>query len=253
MKKMDLIQSLKNLGLNEKEAKVYITLLQIPKATAYSVAKRSGLKRPTTYVVLEDLIDKGIVNKVPRAKTMQYTAISPEDLFAIMSSRLENAHAALPELKALNQSKDYKVRATYYEGMDGLKEMYKKMIKTMEGKEIISFAGHGREASDDLIKYWSEFNKERVKKNVRVKTITPDDPSNKDYLENPNQYLLNIKSVPVEKYDSNISIDVYKNFVEIISFKHLQGMLIENPDVAKAIKQIFEMLWEKIDHEARNT
>jgi sugar-specific transcriptional regulator TrmB len=66
---MDLIQSLKNLGLNEKEAKVYVALLQCPGATAYLIARHSGLKRPTTYVVLEDLIDKGVVTKIPRAKS----------------------------------------------------------------------------------------------------------------------------------------------------------------------------------------
>ena len=83
---MELIKSLKNLGLNEKEARVYVALLQLGKATAYSVAKHSGLKKPTTYVILDDLIDKGIVSKVPRAKIMQYTAISPEDLFSTYKS-----------------------------------------------------------------------------------------------------------------------------------------------------------------------
>lgn len=63
---MNTIQSLINIELNEKEEKVYISLLQIGKATAYSVAKHSGLKKPTTYAILGDLIDGGIVTKVPR-------------------------------------------------------------------------------------------------------------------------------------------------------------------------------------------
>jgi sugar-specific transcriptional regulator TrmB len=242
---MELIQSLKNLGLNEKEAKVYIALLQHPKATAYLIARHSGLKRPTTYVVLEDLIDKGVATKIPRAKITQYSAISPEDLFSIFSSRLHNAQSALPELKALSQGKDFKVRASYYEGMEGLNELYKKILKESP-EEVVSFAGHGRGVPQELIKCWDEFNDERVKKNISMRTITPSDPTNAKYLKNQKKYLITAKSLSANEYDSAVSIEVYKNFVEIISNRHLQGILIENPDVAAAVKQIFEMLWKKI-------
>ena len=97
---MQITEALQNLGLNEKEAKVYIALIQLGKATAYSIATRSNLKKPTTYVVLETLIDKGIVQKLPRAKKAVYVAIAPEELFAVAKSKIKNAEEEiLPELK----------------------------------------------------------------------------------------------------------------------------------------------------------
>lgn len=243
---MDLIQSLKNIGLNEKEAQVYIALLQHPEATAYLVARHSGLKRPTTYVVLEDLIDKGIAIKIPRAKITQYSAISPEDLFSIASGRFHNAQNALPELKALSQGKNFKVRASYYEGVEGLDELYKKILKESP-TEIVSFAGHGRGSSQDLLKSWDKFNEARIKDKISMRIITPNDPTNAKYLKDQEKYLLTAKALSTNEYDSAVSIEVYKNFVEIISNRHLQGILIENQDVASAVKQIFEMLWKKIN------
>ena len=41
-------------------------------------------------------------------------------------------------------------------------------------------------------------------------------------------------------------IEVYKNYTQIISHRYLQGLLIYNPDIAKAIKQIFNLVWESI-------
>jgi hypothetical protein len=64
---------------------------------------------------------------------------------------LQNAQSALPELKALSQGKDFKVRASYYEGAEGLDEMYKKILKESP-KEVVSFAGHGRGVSPELLK-----------------------------------------------------------------------------------------------------
>ena len=50
-----------------------------------------------------------------------------------------------------------------------------------------------------------------------------------------------------KKYSSNISIEVYKNFTQIISHRYLQGILIDNPDIARVMKQIFELVWERDD------
>ena len=46
---METIEALKNLGLNEKEAKVYLALLQTGKSKAYVVSKYSGLKKTTNF------------------------------------------------------------------------------------------------------------------------------------------------------------------------------------------------------------
>ncbi len=242
---MDLIQVLKNLGLNEKEAKVYISLLQIKRATAYSVAKHSGLKKPTTYVILDNLVNKGFANKIPGTKIVQYTAGSPENIFSVMESKLKEAKEILPELKALSRGKEHKVRVSYYEGIDGIKEMYGKVLKIMNNKEVVGFYSSAKNAPQNLLNYWDEWNKERLKRKIRSRGITPKDLSTKKWVENPQKYLLTLFVLPLEKYSSDVSIEVYDDLTYIISSKYLQGIVIDNPDVAKAIRQIFEMVWEK--------
>ena len=66
---MDMKQALKTIGLSDKESAVYMALLQLGQATAYAVAVKSGLKKPTTYIILDELIEKGLVLKVPQMKT----------------------------------------------------------------------------------------------------------------------------------------------------------------------------------------
>ena len=57
---MNIIKNLQSLGFSEKESKVYFTLLKIGPSTAYKIAKQSGLKRPTVYIILEELRKKDL-------------------------------------------------------------------------------------------------------------------------------------------------------------------------------------------------
>lgn len=241
---MSITESLQNIGLNEKEARVYVALLQLGRATAYSVAKHSGLKKPTTYVILEQLIKKGAANKIPRENILRYVAVSPDEFFSVAEAKMSNAKQSLPELKALTKGKEYKVTTTYYEGVSGIEEMYKKILKTMRNKEVVGFYASAKNNSPEMIKLWGEWTKEMASRNISVKAITPKDIKTIDWLKNKENFLLKVKFVPIEEYNSAVSVEVYDNFVQIISSQYLQGILIDNPDIATTLRQIFEMVWK---------
>ena len=54
-------QVLENLGLSEKEAEIYLALLELGTGTVVEVAKKSGVKRPTAYLVLDELKKMGYI------------------------------------------------------------------------------------------------------------------------------------------------------------------------------------------------
>ena len=156
---MNLVEALQGIGLNEKEAKVYVALLQLGRGTAYSVAKHSGIKKPTTYVILEQLIKKGAANKIPRENILRYVAVNPDELFSVAEIKMNNAKQILPELKALGKGKEYKVATTYYEGVDGIKDMYKKILKLIKNKEVVGFYASAKNNPPEIIKLWDDWTK----------------------------------------------------------------------------------------------
>lgn len=99
-------EALQGLGLNQKEALIYVSLLQLGKATAYKIAQKSGLKKPTVYVILEELRQKGLVLKIPYPKKQIYSAKHPQELIHEAEERLKRVNSALPELLALTQNED---------------------------------------------------------------------------------------------------------------------------------------------------
>lgn len=77
---MEIVDVLKTAGLDEKEAQVYLGLLELGTASVQLIASKAGLKRPTTYLILDSLQAKGMVSIIPRAKKALYTAESPEKI-----------------------------------------------------------------------------------------------------------------------------------------------------------------------------
>ena len=247
---MNLQESLKNLGLNEKEAKVYLALLQLGSTTAYSVALRSGLKKPTTYVILGQLVEKGFAKQIPGAKKQLFSPESPEYIFAMTEERFLHSKEALPELLAMRKQKDQKVSTFYYEGIKGYKEMYYKLINEVGQKEVLGFYAHVEDSPQELIDFWAEINdyQEKIKVNRRVITT-----HHNMYLENPtlkamlDSQMVKLKGLGKDKYNSNISLEVYGDYTVIASHRFLQAVVMDNPDVSNVISQIFEIVWELVD------
>ncbi len=244
---MDLHSALKNLGLSEKESAVYLALLQGGQATAYQLAKRSGLKKPTTYVILDELLARGAVRKLMHGRGALYAATDPVELFVEARDRFEQAERMLPQLRALAQSDKKIISASYFEGMVGIKEMYKNLLQKTAGKTCVGFFAHEQDTPKELREYWPTLNAEMVKQKIKLRGITTADATTKKYLElktMPHE-LLEVKGLSPTEYSSNVSIEVYGDCTQIVSHRYVQGLLIQNPDIAHVLRQIFEMVWKK--------
>jgi HTH-type transcriptional regulator, sugar sensing transcriptional regulator len=245
---MNLAESLQNIGLNEKEANVYLALLQMGQATAYSISLRSGLKKPTTYVILDQLVKKGYALKIPRVKKHLFVAESPEKVIALAGERFREAQDALPELLAMKKGEVEKANVSYFEGLEGIKEMYARLIKTMRGKpederEYLCFYGHGKDAPKEYVDYWEELTRELHKYGIKRRTFMPADESVSWYFTEAAKMGMSSIGLPSEIYNANVSFEVFDKYVQIISHRYLQGTLIDNRDAADSLRQIFEIIW----------
>lgn len=238
---MQIIEGLKNLGLNDKEARIYTHLLQSGQTTAYAIAELTGIKRPTVYVVLEELRIRGLVLKIPHAKKQLFMAKSAEEMFLESEDRLNRAKSIIPQLMALTKSGD-KPRTYLFEGVNGHKEALDIGVEEMEGKEILGFYSYAGSNAPQV----AEINDEHFKKlknlGVNVRALVPDHETNTGVETRYSN--LKIKKIPFDIYSTDNAIDVTDDYVKIYS-NDLQTVVIKNKKIAQMFKQIFEMVWSK--------
>ncbi len=242
---MNIIDSLKYLGLSEKEAQVYVALIGMGTASVYSIAKASGLKRPTTYVVIDELVKKGVVNEVPRIKKQLYQAKSPDELISQAENRFFLAKQKLPELRALVKGEDTKPRVFFFEGKQGLEQTISYGLKRMTGKEILGFYATTSKQVSEMFDGFQEFTSNIEKFNIKLRGVAPDVDDLKHFRETDKEGNREMKTIDQQKYSPTVSIEMGDTYVKVQDFDNLQSIVIENPNIVKTLKQIFELVWDK--------
>ena len=86
---MSLAKQLEQLGLTEKEAKIYVALLEVGEATAQQLATKSGINRATTYVTLENLLKRGLASNITKKKKTYFIIESPQQILDFLDKEKE--------------------------------------------------------------------------------------------------------------------------------------------------------------------
>jgi len=93
---VNIIKKLNEIGFSEYEAKAYIALVEANPATAYEIARSSGIPTSKIYEVISKLLERNVVIIAGESKTKRYIPIDPAEFIESKKTRIE---ATLDELK----------------------------------------------------------------------------------------------------------------------------------------------------------
>lgn len=120
-----LLSDLTEFSLSEKEAKIYLALLELEVVSVAEVAQKAATNRSSTYVILEALKKKGVVSTTGETPMERFVATSPEvllrsaeDSAAGAQRQLDRIRGILPELKALHKDTKRRPNVRVFEGKD---------------------------------------------------------------------------------------------------------------------------------------
>ena len=130
---------LHGLGLDPKAVSSYLSLLELGESSAAEIAKHSKLKRPTTYLALEELQLKGLVSETKSGRGKRFSAVHPRRLTEIAKSKLRSIESALPSLLALHNAPKDKPKIRVFEGSQGVRLVYKDLYASLTNKQEVLF------------------------------------------------------------------------------------------------------------------
>jgi len=237
---------LEKLGLSDKEAKVYVSLLELGNARVADISKKAGINRTTGYDILNSLANKGIVNALGKGSRQEFMAEAPISIANyvkrqqnILEENLNKAQDLVPRLLAI-QSKGNKPSVKFYEGEDGLMKVYEDTLTSNDG--ILGFANVD-EMHDGMPNYFPKYYKRRAAKKIWAHAIVPDTELGKlRKKEDPNE-LRETLLVPNEMFNFTPEINIYNNKIMIASWKEKLGIIIESKEIADAFKKIHALSW----------
>lgn len=237
----ETIRHLRALGLSEKEARVYSALVSLGKASAYAIAKEAELKRPTTYLILDELRKKDLVGKVPHTKRHVYVAKDPEELLEAYELKLRKARRALPSLLKNQQRHSFDTRL--FEGRDELVKALEYKRETLANTELRAFFGLPHKSRKIPEAYYNHAASLK-RQGTAVRALATDDPSLKHFRSKDAEYNQNVLYLPKEEYAPNVSVEIGEDLVKIYLHLAAQVLVVENREFASLLKEVFEIVWK---------
>lgn len=243
-----LTTSLQHLGYSEKESRVYLALLELGTSPASTIARFIRENRVTIYSILKLLVKKGIVLESRKNTVSVYTALNPEILIEQERTRYEQLKSSLPEFLSLMNPHAKKPKVTFYEGLDGLKNLLRELILDFQNYPTTELYGFlGAKTMDPIFESFLrnslEVEKQKPKETPTHVILVGDyDYWYANYCRE--KYLT--KTVEELTFPMEHEIFAYENKVVILMYhsEELSGVIIESQSLAKGIRSMFELVWK---------
>ena len=238
-------QSLVQIGLTKDQATVYGVLVKFGTLQARYIQRHSMLSRPLTYRALNGLIATDLVEKKDEpGKVSIFTPAHPLKLKEFTRKKKEEAEDADRALNGIfpKLSSDFnlisgKPGVRFFEGEDGVREIYDDILVTGKNFHLIRSVGV-KEFKEKVTSIVKDFIKWRLRKDISVTAITPND-AQFDTKQDA-EWKLTRTVVPVSDYGSPVEVNIYGDKVAFISYRHeMVGFVIESPQIARAMREIF--------------
>lgn len=243
-----MLNQLKNLGLSENEAKVYMAMLELGPATVLEISAKAGVNRPTSYVQIESLKKMGLVSTQVKGKKQIFIAESPEQLeFLIdrqkneLEQKKEELQKFLPELTNLFNISDSKPQVRFFEGKEGLIKMHSELLKS-KTDEVVSFA-----STDGLLNLFPNYpqtlSSKRIQKGIRSRIIYSN--SGGPVLKSHDESMLReAKYVSPDRFPFKSDVAIYGDNISVSALEgKVVGVLITHKELAESFRALFNLLW----------
>ncbi len=252
---MAVQNSLKAIGLNDKEIKVYLALLKSGKATPSALAKTTGINRATVYSVAKSLISMGIVAEDLSGKTLYFVPLAISSLEQIVERprrELKEKEVfikkAIDELSLISAGQSYPVPKIRFIAEDTLKDFLYANIRKWQSAALKGDGavwGFQDSSFAEAYKNWIAYGwqtKESKDKRYIVRHLTNMSSFEKGMKKYPNRQIKFLKEM-----DFTSTIWVAGDYLAMVVTKQHPFYLVEIHDktLAHNMREVLRTLWEK--------
>ncbi len=242
---------LQDLGLSDKEAAIYLALLQVDGATALDLSKKTKINRSTVYVVIESLSKKGLISETTLGKKTQFQAEPPERLETYVERRKTQFEEQskllkdiIPQMKTVQRDTGERPVVKYYEGREGIISLLEEFFANAGEDEKIVYLLYPK---DILEETFTETEREKYR-NVRLgKKIHSRSMYTSEKSERPSDEMAERIKIDGKKYPISCDISIYKDRIRINTLgKKFSGIFIKSQDLADTLRSLFNLAFDSL-------
>lgn len=245
--------SLKELGLTDKEVTVYLAVLRNGKIIPADLAKLTGINRTTVYSVAEELVRKGFLYEDLAGAIKYFVPIAPDDLDSIirreekkLEKKKELVAKAVKELKIFSQGTKYIFPKIRFVWEDELKSFFVKQTdkweKSARETEPCWYGFQDESFVDNYAEYinwyWLRPNNEMKLKLFSSKCESEVKIKQRNYFGREVKFFS--KKMPF----TASTMVIGKYIIMVVSKQNPHYAIeIKNAELANNLREVFKLLW----------
>jgi len=241
-----LVKKLNDVGLDDKEARVYLASLSLGPSTAQKIAETAGIKRTTTYNIIEDLRNIGLIAISNQGFKKYYFPAPPESLEAAINAKREILKTVMPDLQSLYNLKGDESSIKYYKGLKACQGVYWSLLESIKPHDYyLVLTDQERWYALDP-EFSQKFIEKRAKLNIGIRLLFQDSAlahEHKKFEQNFNEHIKILS--PGEPLTTNLIITPQKVVIHQL-VPPIFTMVIENQGIIRMNREMFEIMWRSI-------
>jgi HTH-type transcriptional regulator, sugar sensing transcriptional regulator len=240
---------LQQLGLDEKQQKIYFAALELGQASITELSVEAKLKRPTAYNAISELMMLGLIAQTKIGRRKVYSPVHPRRLLDIARLIERTTDDVLPDLIALYNEPKYKPRIQVFEGKEGVSLIYKEAYELLSNKEETLWFTR----IDALKKYFPDAVTQyqqllKKLKNPKIRELNSGNAAGRAWAEEVKElsgHSVSMRLIP-EKFPFGTTDNmIFGNKVALFSLgKHVFVIVIESEEIANTFRALFNAAWE---------
>lgn len=243
---MNIIAQMEKLGLNGRQAKVYLALLQLGSGTAIDIAKSTRLKHPTVYDVLDVLKERALVSETYEGGKKRFSAENPDRLRIAEEERNRTLDELLPDLQALYRGGEKRPRVRVYVGKEGVDTVDEELL-SVKSREYFYFGGVREMVQYSSEEHLTNYYRKRIERGIHSNAIRIRgcEAERLDYMQPGERHLRRVRYLPKPILENAAGLYLYEGRVAVVSaLKENYAMIIESNELFLLLKTIWNCMWE---------
>jgi sugar-specific transcriptional regulator TrmB len=243
-------QLLSEIGFTDKEARVYLVILELNEALPSSIGRKAGVKRSTAYVILERLQKKGLISSVIRNGSLHFRAVDPQiflndqlEHYKQLEENIGHLSSILPDVMNIHHLFNAGTpQMSVFKGKDGLIQVMEDSLSA--STELLCWCDVELATNTLLKDYFPKYLEGKMKRNIWLKGIFCKDKASLRHKKYQKEELREVYLIPKEKFPFDNEINIYDDKVSVISHEDAVGVIIQNEHIANTQRSIFNFAFE---------
>ncbi len=242
-----IYETLNRLGISRSQTKLFLEFLQAGTANVAQMARTLNTSRQAIYLLLPELLDRGLIKEVRYAKRTLYQALHPSQLFVLVEDLKARLDAVVPALTNMQNTPSEVPLVTIYDSPLSMRDWYRYFLeKAKPGDDFYVYSSGNLESWYKLDKdFYTNYMEQQVKRGINVLCLLPEGKKSEEHNEEVGW------SVTETRYTSQSLSPKVQQWIwnDQVCYQTIQGnatnlIVVQSKELAFFARKQFMEIWD---------